>query len=669
MTPIGTQLSSPSQLFDPDKFAQIDSAPLQSGFVLAYSISNNTYFQIYANDGTVSGTQVQVNSALTNNQVKIATMLSGKFVVAYGSADGSKIYFKLYDGGGTMLTGEIQGNMYGSHNYLDVVGLKNGGFALVYIRVGKTGVNAGIFDDSGNKIVSDFVVSSKSVTGTTLAAVALSNGGFVIVYNVGSSATGIYMTGYRSDGSALFGGYQLTSVNTSSVQGLNAFDQGGFMILYSDNAGKGIYGQVFNNDGVNAMSETLIQSGGKVISGSAVVTNNGTIALSYMNTSVNSLMIGFLQKNSCDLTDLDYTTAEQQDIIVTIISITAFMLMVVSAISSFLAGTEPLVLWTALTILQQIYFFTFLDINFPTNFKQFIVYFRFSTLIFIPSLLDLIDLPLVSSPAKFQQNDFTGLFIKTTTPIFEFYVGVLIFWIFFKLLSRFSFCKYLKTAIQKSFFLRMWINSIPVFLITGFLQINQFSFSTTEEMASSILACVFVGFAGLSLFIFLIMMRKCKKVKPAALFDDYDNQKAYKKYFLIYDLLRRMTIAAIHVYLYSFPGDQVYVIIVLNAFILGLTIIIRPRKTKLQNVYYILLEMCILAISVCIILLQKEIAIDLTLMGYIMIGFTCFVILLTTLPILYNKLKLLSLCLKSCRRNKNYKKKQQATPYKFNQKA
>ena len=205
------------------------------------------YMQIFSNDGTKLGSEIQVNIETTNNQSapKIAALSDGSFLVTWVdnhlSATTYDVYMQRFAADGSRLSSADQlvtggfttGNqgVYGTANaeraqQHDVIALAGGGWVVSFVDnstgtgIGTRNVLANIYDAAGNLMSSNLQLAGVfSGTDEYYPSLApLANGGFVASWTStnlvmgDTSGTGTYMRYFDESG---------------NVRSLSEFEAGG----------------------------------------------------------------------------------------------------------------------------------------------------------------------------------------------------------------------------------------------------------------------------------------------------------------------------------------------------------------------------------------------------------------------------------------------------------
>ena len=160
-----------------------------------YDSSYGIYGQLYNANGTVRGSEFQLNQIVYKNQTTLTvTVLSNDtFVAAWQSTDqdgsGEGIYARIFNANGTAKTSEFRVNTETLNDQTDpaIEALADGGFIISWESSGQDGSGKGIYaqryDSSGAKFGTEFKVNSYT-NGDQIdpAITALNNGGYLVTW-------------------------------------------------------------------------------------------------------------------------------------------------------------------------------------------------------------------------------------------------------------------------------------------------------------------------------------------------------------------------------------------------------------------------------------------------------------------------------------------------------
>ncbi len=149
---------------DNNQFAPSVTSLSDGGFVATWTSDvqdgsdYGIYGQRYNSDGTMSGAEFQINTYTNGNQWAQSTtgLSSGGFIVTWMShgQDGNQngIYGQLYNADGTLSGTEFQVNSYidGSQSYPFITSLSDGGFVVAWMSHGQDGSQNGIYGQRYN---------------------------------------------------------------------------------------------------------------------------------------------------------------------------------------------------------------------------------------------------------------------------------------------------------------------------------------------------------------------------------------------------------------------------------------------------------------------------------------------------------------------------------------
>lgn len=235
--------------------------------------SNYGIFQRrYDADGNTDGADVQVNTYATNDQAfsAVTALADGGWVVSWSSTgqdgDVGGIFQQHFNADGSKAGTETQVNTYttGNQLYPASAALSEGGWVMTWTADGADGSDFGIlqqrYDANGTAIGGQTRVNTSTAGGQEDSAVSvLEDGGWVVTWTSGDC---IYQQRYAEDGSALGGETQVNAVaglvKSSSVA---ALADGGWLVSYSlaqDGSGYGVYQRHYAADvRGGALADTL----------------------------------------------------------------------------------------------------------------------------------------------------------------------------------------------------------------------------------------------------------------------------------------------------------------------------------------------------------------------------------------------------------------------------
>ncbi|RVU15451.1 cadherin-like domain-containing protein [Methylobacterium oryzihabitans] len=250
--------------------------------------------QVFDASGTKVGTEFLVNTRTlyTQNQPTITGLSGGGFVVSWvdGSGQGGDASYygikaQVFDASGAKVGTEFLVNTQTADNQSQptVTGLSNGGFVVSWTdysgQGGDTsysGIKAQVFDASGAKVGTEFLVNTRTTGGQADPTIAgLSNGGFVVSWEDISlqggdaSGTGIKAQVFDASGTKV-GTEFLVNTQTASYQRwptITGLSDGGFVVGWADISGQGgdnsdwsIKAQVFGIAPTNSAPVTNIDN-------------------------------------------------------------------------------------------------------------------------------------------------------------------------------------------------------------------------------------------------------------------------------------------------------------------------------------------------------------------------------------------------------------------------
>ena len=243
---------------------------------------DGVYGQRYAANGTLRGTEFQVNTTTTYDQWRpsVAMAADGHFVVAWrsdaqdGSSDG--VYGQRYAADGTPLGGEFQINTTttGSEDYPSVAMAAGHAFVVswqnAYLDGSSNGVYGQRYAADGTPQGSEFRVNTYTTSAQLLPSAAMdTDGNYVVTWtSLGQDGPdfGVYGQRFAADGTPRGSEFQVNTFTTSHQNRSSvAMDaDGDFVITWmsdgQDGSGYGVYGQRYAADGTPQGSEFQVNT-------------------------------------------------------------------------------------------------------------------------------------------------------------------------------------------------------------------------------------------------------------------------------------------------------------------------------------------------------------------------------------------------------------------------
>ena len=244
------------------------------------------YAQRHDQDGNQIGPEFLVNTTTVNNQTdpSVAMLLDGGFVITWvdSEADGSEegIFAQRYDANGDPVGGEVQINQ-GTHHIQDspsIIGLDDGGYVISWTSFDASSnydLYAQRFDANGDALgAAEYKVNTtiyneqfdSKITG-------LNDGGYLVTWTSQAQdgrGWGVFGQRYDENNTPVGSEFQINtySTNNQSSSDVTRLDNGGFVVVwssYGQNAPDatvrdGIYGQVFDENGVPVGGEVQINT-------------------------------------------------------------------------------------------------------------------------------------------------------------------------------------------------------------------------------------------------------------------------------------------------------------------------------------------------------------------------------------------------------------------------
>jgi hypothetical protein len=229
--------------------------------------------QRYDRLGNPLGSEFQVNTvtALGQSGPRVASAADGRFVVVWGSDDGSfyGVFGQRFDAAGDPLGGEFQANTSTTlQQFLgDVASDDDGNFFVVWDsehqRVNRWEVIGRRYDASGGSLGGELQISGSTTVSNFYPAVApAGDGSFAVVWGRGSSAD-LFGRLYDASGNAVGGEFQVNTYTTGTQYSprVASDDDGDFVVVWeSAVVNPDIRGRRFDKSGEPVGGEFQVDS-------------------------------------------------------------------------------------------------------------------------------------------------------------------------------------------------------------------------------------------------------------------------------------------------------------------------------------------------------------------------------------------------------------------------
>ena len=226
------------------------------------------------------GSEFLVSSAQdTANQAAptITGLTNGNFVVTWENPGNSSLAAQVFDPTGAKVGSEftiteVIDTTHISQTYPTITGLANGGFVVTWTNLtgyllgdnSYASVNAQIFDATGTKVGSEFLVNSVILSDQRNPSITgLTNGGFVVTWSDTSESHTpggmIKAQVFDAAGTMVGSEFQANSDKYSGAPHITGLTNGGFVISWAD-YDAGSRAQVFDASGTKVGSEFLVST-------------------------------------------------------------------------------------------------------------------------------------------------------------------------------------------------------------------------------------------------------------------------------------------------------------------------------------------------------------------------------------------------------------------------
>jgi VCBS repeat-containing protein len=264
------------------------AALADGGFIVTWSSFDQDgsgygiYGQRYDATGAPAGTEFRVSTETASNQAysSVVALADGGFVATWMSTyqDGDRwgIYGQRYDATGATAGTEFQVNTVTTNDqiYSSVAALSDGGFIVTWSSLGQDGSDYGMYgqryDATGATVGTEFQVNTETTFDQLYSSVAAhGDGGFVVTWSSfgqDGDRWGVYGQRYDADGVPAGGEFRINTVTSSdqNYSSVAALADGGFVVTWSsdgqDGDGWGIYGQRYDADGAPSGREFRVNT-------------------------------------------------------------------------------------------------------------------------------------------------------------------------------------------------------------------------------------------------------------------------------------------------------------------------------------------------------------------------------------------------------------------------
>ena len=240
------------------------------------------------------GGEFLVNTTTAGNQTDsaITALASGGFIMTWtdasasgGDTSGAAVRAQMFGADGTKVGGEFLVNTAtsGAQQAPTITSLANGGFVVSWTDfsgqggdTSSSGIKAQLYDASGARVGSEFLVNTVTQQGQTYQAItSLASGGFVVSWTDASGlspdnkGTGIKAQIFDAGGHKVGGEFLINTAIAGSQQyaSVTSLASGGFVASWTDNSllggdasGSSIKAQIFNASGAKVGSEFLVNT-------------------------------------------------------------------------------------------------------------------------------------------------------------------------------------------------------------------------------------------------------------------------------------------------------------------------------------------------------------------------------------------------------------------------
>lgn len=258
-------------------FALNDACLLASGeYIVAYGGAPS--FKRFTAAGVLQSTS-DGTSAVSISSLAVAALADGGFVGAWGSTSSPSVRFRRYNATGVLQGSEVVVESI-TTSRCAVAGLTGGSFVVAYVTAGA--VKFALYDAGGTIIGSAVSVEADASVAVekSLSVVALSGGGFVVVWSSTLASGSIRFARYDSVGALQGSATQASTVAFAGWMEAAATNAGGFAVAFKDGSSVNSL-MIFNASGVQVGTTTLITTS-NTPTGALTNLPSGNLVASYM---------------------------------------------------------------------------------------------------------------------------------------------------------------------------------------------------------------------------------------------------------------------------------------------------------------------------------------------------------------------------------------------------
>src|SRR3954447_1105799 len=254
------------------------------GFVVVWEDHNepltnaNIKGQIYAASGAQFAGEFLVNTQTTGNQVfpAVTSLSGGRFVVTWtdgsGIGDGNlaSVQAQIFEASGAKIGSEFLVNTQATsaQGISEIAGLAGGGFVVTWLDEADLSIKAQIYDAEGSRVGGELAVGMQGFGFRVPAAVAgLANGGFLVAFQTGNGVLGSGSTNrieaqfFDAAGVKVGGEFlaNTTTVNFEGTPGIAVLNDGRLVISWHYELGE-IKAQLFDPTGLKIGTEFQVNT-------------------------------------------------------------------------------------------------------------------------------------------------------------------------------------------------------------------------------------------------------------------------------------------------------------------------------------------------------------------------------------------------------------------------
>ena len=240
-------------------YPKVKASSSSKFMVIWLQSDGNIFGQIYINDNTKLNNQFQINT-ITNSNIEfpsITSLKNNNFVIIWD--DQSNIYVQIFTDNGTKVGSQLNIASGTLFRYSSITSLANGNFVATYRCY--PGICAIIFYSDGTMLKSAFSVNTYNYYVGSTSISSVSNSNFMIAWEsrghdiIGASDWGIYAQSFTSSGTKIGNEFRVNTyiISDQANPSITSLTNDNYIVSWyssgQDGSGTGIYSQILDGTG------------------------------------------------------------------------------------------------------------------------------------------------------------------------------------------------------------------------------------------------------------------------------------------------------------------------------------------------------------------------------------------------------------------------------------